>query len=221
MKKPNKDIVIGEYLVIAERNGSGNVYREDDPGDCVFHGDTFKEAVAWVYEILGEPPPDDEDDPEEPPAETKAAPLPGQRAAQKKPCRQCPWRRKSAPGWLGAGSPESFVATLMLDIEPLPCHSTIDYNRPDWHVRWTRGLDKKAKLCAGALIAAANSGKMSRFAARGDVHGDTFASMAEFIEYHRSSPVRSWRDPEPGSLEFEEHNNVRKLVRLPVLTGKP
>lgn len=31
------------------------------------------------------------------------------------------------PGWLGAGSPESFLDCMQRD-EPLPCHQTIDYD---------------------------------------------------------------------------------------------
>jgi hypothetical protein len=216
MPKPtrrNRDVCIGGYLVIAEINGTGSVYDEDDAGGrCYFHGDTFREARNWAYEQIGEDPPDDDEDDE--PASVEP-----QRTAQKTPCKQCPWRRKSAAGWLGSGTPESFVATLLLDVEPLPCHSTVNYNRPDWHMRWVRGLDKGAKLCRGAITAARNRGKMPRFGPRDATadHERVFSSFAEFIEHHRGSSVRSWQEPKPETLEFAETNNVRKMVRLPLL----
>ena len=43
-----------------------------------------------------------------------------------KPCKECPFRKKSAPGWLGSSTPEGFMATTLSDVE-MPCHLTVDY----------------------------------------------------------------------------------------------
>lgn len=140
------------------------------------------------------------------------------RPQQPKPCGACPWRRSSLPGWLGASSPEGFVATLILDVEPLPCHSTIDYNRPDWHSRWMRGTDKRAKLCAGAAIAARNTLRCLKHHAPVEPDRETvFATFAEFIEHHRAAPVHSWHDAPPGHPERMSVDRVREYVGLPVL----
>lgn len=75
------------------------------------------------------------------------------------PCRQCPFRRTSLPGWLGSDSPEGFIANVMAEV-PLPCHSTINYRRADWSERWAAG--RIGKLCRGALTFAANACKTPR-----------------------------------------------------------
>lgn len=119
------------------------------------------------------------------------------------------------PGWLGDSSPEGFVATLMLDVEPLPCHSTIDYARPDWHSRWMRGLDPKARRCAGALICSRNQGKLPRAGGTPPADRETvFASFAEFIEHHRNARVKSWTDTPADRYGT---NQTRMLIGLPRL----
>jgi hypothetical protein len=48
-----------------------------------------------------------------------------------KPCGQCPWRRASAPGWLGASTTLEFL--FQAEHEPkMPCHATIDYEDEHW-----------------------------------------------------------------------------------------
>ena len=109
---------------------------------------------------------------------------------RKTPCRECPFRRDAAPGWLGAETdPQNFVRAAESDISnqgALPCHLTIDYTDP----RWMSSQLPKADLCAGALIYAANQAKMPRSPDRAEAVRSVEQSDAvfkyphEFIEHH-------------------------------------
>jgi len=108
------------------------------------------------------------------------------------PCSDCPFRRRSMPGWLGAGSPESFIDCMQRD-EPLPCHQTIDYGDPSWLEKWS--AQEGGAMCAGALIFLAN--KMQRPRARGfptlpPDKASVFANSIEFVRHHREAAVHSW-----------------------------
>lgn len=114
------------------------------------------------------------------------------RPVQSKPCGECPFRRTSAPGWLGAESPEGFVESIMREA-PLPCHTTIDYEKPDWKAQWD--ARRIGRMCAGAAIFTANCAKLPRSPLIPVGKCDTtlvFASPREFIEHHRSLGVGSW-----------------------------
>lgn len=105
------------------------------------------------------------------------------------PCNECPFRRKSAPGWLGPWEPEQLLAAL--DYEPFPCHQTIQ----DVGLSFE---DENLQSCAGAAIFFNNSIKMSR--QRGmaehqkllkeipdEVKQSVFTRPHEFIEHHTRS----------------------------------
>jgi hypothetical protein len=107
-----------------------------------------------------------------------------------KACKECPFRRTSAPGWLGAEKdPQAFVRAAEADYvdNPLPCHMAIDYSDDDW-----RGEQyDNADLCAGALIYARNQCKVPRDPERAmDVAGveedrkNIFEYPHEFVEHH-------------------------------------
>ncbi len=100
---------------------------------------------------------------------------------QKVPCRECPFRRRSMRGWLGSGTSESFMATVLADY-PMPCHLTVDYENEHWQ----DDLDL-AQYCAGALIFFSNICKLSRDPKRPKLPGDSktiFANVKEFMDYH-------------------------------------
>jgi hypothetical protein len=108
------------------------------------------------------------------------------RLGHTKPCPQCPWRRASAPGWLGDADPQQFAAATLAEA-PMPCHSAIDYEDPDWR---TSQLPR-APLCAGSLVFLANTCKLPRdpehAAAVAAVAPDrdvVFAHVGEFLEHH-------------------------------------
>jgi hypothetical protein len=215
------DVFLGRFLLVNEPDDSVTVYdqnmsdrererREEDCEDPWVHSAPSMEAAEmWCDEHDSFDYDEDEDLEPEAPAE---------RVAQKKPCGECPFRKKAAPGWLGASHPEGFVGTMVTESEPLPCHSTVNYERPDWHERWVRGVDPRNKLCAGALTLMANQGKRPRTGPTVERDTETvFPSYRAFIEHHRAATVQSWQDPAPGSLDRVGIDGVRKLVRLPVL----
>ena len=49
-----------------------------------------------------------------------------------KPCKECPFRRKSLAGYLGNDTPDHFAAIALIGEEPMPCHLAVDYSDPDW-----------------------------------------------------------------------------------------
>ncbi len=53
------------------------------------------------------------------------------RGSSRRPCKECPWRRKSARGWLGADNPQGFLSTTLADTR-MPCHMAVNYEREDW-----------------------------------------------------------------------------------------
>lgn len=111
----------------------------------------------------------------------------------KQPCAECPYRRKSLPGWLGADSPEGFMGTTMAD-HTMPCHMTVDYERKNW-----RATLPDAEQCAGAAIFFANICKLSRDPDRMRLPADrenVFATPMEFVEHHSNTSRRSEDDEE-------------------------
>ena len=108
------------------------------------------------------------------------------------PCDQCPFRRKSPAGWLGAATPASFIVEISME-RPLPCHPTIDYDDPNWLEKWNR--QEIGRICAGSLIMAANMCKRPRDPEFPRLPRDAsavFATHLEFIEHHDGADVRSW-----------------------------
>lgn len=83
------------------------------------------------------------------------------RPAASKPCRQCPFRTDSLPGYLGEyPSAADFIGTHYRADVPAPCHTSLDYERPDAVGRFMRG--KAGKLCAGQAQLYRNSCKKPR-----------------------------------------------------------
>ena len=113
---------------------------------------------------------------------------------RKTPCGACPWRKASGSGWLGGSSPERFALQNMM-IVPLPCHSSIDYEDPNWEQLWEDRV--QGVLCAGALINLANTCKLphDRRVPRLKPSDKVFAHAQEFIDHHRKGH-RSWSDAE-------------------------
>lgn len=83
------------------------------------------------------------------------------------PCHDCPWRRKSLPGWLGGSTPEDWVATAHSD-QLVTCHTTGN------------------QQCAGVAIYRANVCKMA-YPPNLKLPADkkvVFAWPTEFKEHH-------------------------------------
>ncbi len=62
-------------------------------------------------------------------------------------CKQCPFRPKSAPGWLGSYDVGSVFRSIWKGF-PFFCHSVINYKAKTWEAT----AMKKGKLCLGGLV---------------------------------------------------------------------
>lgn len=113
--------------------------------------------------------------------------------SQTKPCSQCPFRKKSLPGWLGAATPEEFIGATMED-GLMPCHKTVNYDKPDW--KWAMlAPQSKVQHCAGARIFFRNQCKVSRndyyveakrlgMITEVEPSDDVFKNKHEFLAHH-------------------------------------
>ena len=138
-----------------------------------------------------------------------------------KPCNDCPFRKTALPGWLGDDTPEGFMATTMAD-HPMPCHQTVNYDRPGWKTEIADGRQPKARLCAGALIFFSNIAKLSRDPSRPRLPADretVFTSPQSFIDHHSALPGH--KDTLKGRLayfvqptEFVEGEGFRVCLAL-------
>lgn len=120
----------------------------------------------------------------------------------KEPCKECPWRKKSAKGWLGGQEPEVFT-DIVRSGNFLPCHLT---HKEDLSFEEMTG-NKKINHCTGALIAMNNSLMQSRnedIVKLQEQHGKderVFNRLSDFEKYH-SSPNYSIEE----FLESKEWN---------------
>lgn len=130
-----------------------------------------------------------------------------------KVCNDCPFRRKSMAGWLGGSSPEGFIDCMQRD-EPLPCHQTIDYDDPDWLVKWMEQEDT-GKMCAGSLVFMAN--KLQRPHAKDfptlprDLE-NVFSNSVEFTRHHRESATWSWDDEDMSEGAQLHHELIKRAA---------
>ena len=105
--------------------------------------------------------------------------------ATSQPCRECPWRRKAAAGWLGPYDAEQWLLLVNSDA-PIACHLTIPDEAEDEDPEtWN---DHKIKQCAGAAQYRKNVAKMPRdkeiaLAAERDTT-EVFATPVEFKDHH-------------------------------------
>ena len=92
------------------------------------------------------------------------------------PCRECPWRKDSAPGWLGPQSADEWLRAVHGET-PIACHMTIPRSG---------GWGRKTKQCRGAASFRANVFKtpMNSTVAVGPRDDSVFGSDAEFRAHH-------------------------------------
>jgi hypothetical protein len=122
------------------------------------------------------------------------------RPACTQPCNECPFRRRSLPGWLGLNTPQSFVIEISME-RPIPCHTSIDYERNDWLRQWE--AQRIGFICAGSLIMMRNMGKLPRdpnFPRAKPDRTLVFERPEEFIAHHENANVRSWETDESYEL---------------------
>lgn len=103
-----------------------------------------------------------------------------------RPCRECPWRRASFPGFLGPYDADEWADLLRSD-EPIACHTTMREHeaREDGTVPWSQpGL----RQCAGSARTRANMAKLPRDpdVAVGPRDDACFGNAGEFLDHHQS-----------------------------------
>jgi hypothetical protein len=101
-----------------------------------------------------------------------------------KPCKQCPFKRTSAQGYLGENRTEDFVQAAMGEGK-MPCHSTVDYTDPQWLSKFLDG--KRGTQCKGRAIFQANNCKLPRDQEVLRLKSDrklVFSTSREFTEHH-------------------------------------
>jgi hypothetical protein len=104
-------------------------------------------------------------------------------------CKQCPFRKTSAPGWLGDYDAGTVFSSIWKGF-PFYCHTTIDYRKKNW----AANAEKNGKLCTGGLAFANLIGAPERevqhpaiLIAREKVKlvpGIECMTPQEFIEHH-------------------------------------
>lgn len=130
-----------------------------------------------------------------------------QKAAPKQhtsPCRECPWKRNSAPGWLGASEPGEFLAQSDTG-HRMPCHlAGIDYESPNW-----KAMADKAPECAGHAIYLANRCKLPQpgHLKLPSDHALVFTRPHEFVAHHAGV--------DPKSLETTLIYQLYDVTRAP------
>lgn len=99
----------------------------------------------------------------------------------KKPCKECPFRKQSAPGYLGAASwqPELFLSQI--EHRPMSCHMSVD---------WEAGEEDSDHVCVGSLQFLKNSCKLPRDKDYAEIvraserSEDIFQNRQQFINHH-------------------------------------
>lgn len=110
-----------------------------------------------------------------------------------KPCKSCPFRRKSWAGYLGEHTVDEFIGRWKSD-QRMECHKTVDYESPNkTHLEQIE--DGDASWCAGALIMFRNDCRLSRDPERPVMeadHEEVFSRENEFREHHDTKAHRGF-----------------------------
>lgn len=100
-------------------------------------------------------------------------------------CARCPFRKTSAPGYLGSSSAEEFIDATLSEND-MPCHLAVDYEDEDW----ADNLEDVPR-CAGSLVFFRNNCKLPKVPELCDavlgVNTDretVFSFRHEFLEHH-------------------------------------
>src|ERR1700704_3430623 len=94
----------------------------------------------------------------------------------KKPCKECPFRKTSLPGWLGTLSnhPSEFLAAGEYNI--MPCHMKVDYDKAQERKMIVKGENNP---CIGALSFFENACKLPRGSRQSGTPYNTLIKQAQ------------------------------------------
>lgn len=104
-----------------------------------------------------------------------------------KACKECPYRKDSAPGWLGesSGDPVDFLTQLDSPVMH-PCHMAVNWEENESYLG--------ASVCKGALQFAKNTCKMLGDKRGNDLRSsltidttEIFETRQKFIEHHNTN----------------------------------
>lgn len=151
------------------------------------------------------------------------------------PCRECPFRRKSLPGYVGGHSDPIEIVDLVNHDQKFPCHMDVNAIR-DHLLDELGGSDddpltmsddqafeqatREARHCVGALIFMNQSCKSSRnplIAALQDTVGtspEVFETNAEYLTHHKSKEylkrLESYKPAPPKKTKSATRKPSRK-----------
>ncbi len=106
-------------------------------------------------------------------------------------CSACPFRKKSAPGWLGAYTGPAHFLSVHYGKETVnPCHKTVDYEDPTWKEDFLSG--RKGSKCRGQAEFFKNSLKLPRNSEidRVPKNPNVFSNVMEFMKHHSEKPLK-------------------------------
>lgn len=126
-----------------------------------------------------------------------------------KPCRECPFRKESLPGYLGGFTVAQVIQAAVNETDFI-CHTTRE-----------KDYDSQVQ-CAGRLLFASKVGKSfrdrrlekMRLAAQDEIGTEKILNYVEFREHHRDADLAATQiDPEPSPcLSCEEPFDPSKTV---------
>jgi len=142
------------------------------------------------------------------------------------PCKQCPCRRNSIPGYLGEKSfePEEFIYPYLEINLKYVCHKLIDWEKDKLQIR--EQVDT-AKVCSGFATMCKNANKLpkNRDSAEATTmavkdHINIFSTINEFIQHHKlyepnEETKKAMHDARSGTncldLSLKELNKSKKI----------
>jgi hypothetical protein len=113
--------------------------------------------------------------------------------SNKKPCNECPFRKQSAPGYLGETSYNPTTFLLSIEHDPIPCHLAVDWDDDD-----SNPDDHRYEIpCIGGLQFLRNTAKMPRnpeyctLRNQVQLNNEVFQTRQQFIDHHshKDEPV--------------------------------
>lgn len=100
------------------------------------------------------------------------------------PCMECPFRKDSAPGWLGGETMDDTYHHLMTAELPFPCHNT----------RNGESIESTSH-CVGAMLFAGKAGKQFRN-----------TELEEVRQHYRNTVPQEVKDNILSPPEFRSHH---------------
>ncbi len=107
-----------------------------------------------------------------------------------RPCGECPFRRVSLAGWIGAHDEPTEITDIVMADQKFPCHVAVTELENDG-ADFDTAVDA-APYCVGSIIMMNNTCKLSRNSFVADLQKRVgksekiFANAREFIEHHNS-----------------------------------